>query len=79
MNGRSIAGILPTPQIFVEGWADCDSKAVLLAALLVHDPRYRLIFIRLPGHIILGIEGIPRPFQKFVDFQGQRYILVLPG
>lgn len=78
IDGRSISGMLVPPQIMLEGWGDCDSKAVLLAAALVHDSEARVVFLRVPMHILMGIEAVPRPFQKSISYHGRTYVVTDP-
>ena len=73
-----IAGVLPPPRMLVERWGDCDSKAVLFASVLAHDPSMRLVFLLVPNHILLAVEGIPRPYQNAVEVKGRTYILAEP-
>ncbi len=79
INGKIIAGLLPPPQSLLEGWGDCDTKALMMAATLAHDPEIDIIFITVPKHMFIGIAGIPRPYDKFINYQGKRYILAEPA
>lgn len=75
---RVIAGVLPPPQMLLERWGDCDSKAVLFASILAHDPSMRAVFLLVPNHILLAVEGIPRPYQNAIEVRGRTYILAEP-
>lgn len=46
---KMILGILTPPQVFVEGWGDCDTKSLLLATILAHDTSIGLLLISVPG------------------------------
>jgi hypothetical protein len=71
-------GMLVAPDILIKKWGDCDSKAALFAGILLHDPTKKIVVIEVPNHVFLGIAGIPKPYQDFVEFQGQRYIFLEP-
>lgn len=66
--------------IMLEREGDCDSKSVLFASVLMHDRRFRdkIVYITVAGHLLLGIEGEPNPYQDWVDFQGKKYIICDP-
>lgn len=66
--------------IMLEREGDCDSKSVLFASVLMHDRRFRdkIVYITVAGHLLLGIEGEPNPYQDWVDFQGKKYIVCDP-
>lgn len=75
---KMILGILTPPQVFVEGWGDCDTKSLLLATILAHDTSIGLLLISVPGHMLVAIEGIPRPYQQIVRHRGKTYLLAEP-
>jgi len=52
LNDRVISGLLPPPQLFTEGWGDCDTKAVMMAAILSHSPDTRVLFLTVPRHVL---------------------------
>jgi hypothetical protein len=76
-NQKIISGILPTPQLFIEKWADCDTKVVLLTSILANDPYFRnkILFIHVPRHLFMAIQGVPKPYDKYITYRGKRYIL----
>lgn len=80
LNGRFVNGLLPVSEIFKTGWADCDSKSLLMATILSYDPDFqkKMAMIGVPGHALLGIEGIPRPYEKYVSYLGKKYIYAEP-
>ncbi|MDH4224498.1 MAG: hypothetical protein OEW12_02500 [Deltaproteobacteria bacterium] len=78
-GGKVLAGVLAPPQTLLEGWGDCDTKAVLLASVLAHDPEIGMVFLTLPNHMLMGIEGQPRPYQKYIEYQGKTYLLAEPA
>ena len=74
-GNRVISGIIPPPQLFTEGWGDCDSKAVLFSAIMAHDPGYEVIYLFVPKHMFSAVRGVPRPYQQFVTYRGKKYII----
>lgn len=73
---KYIAGIFPPPQVFANGWGDCDSKAVLLGCMLSYYPDdYEAIIVHYPGHVMMGFEGVPKPYENYTEYRNKRYIL----
>ncbi|MBU1076593.1 MAG: hypothetical protein KKH98_04830, partial [Spirochaetes bacterium] len=77
-NNKYIWGVLSAPQIFNEKWGDCDSKALMAASALKHW-NFKIIAIHVPDHLFLGIQGIPKPYQSFVKYRGEKYIYCEPA
>lgn len=77
-NNKQTGGIFPPSLALTQGYADCDTKAVLFASVLLHNPRYKIVFITIPGHLFLAIKGVPKPYQKFITYRGEKYILCEP-
>ncbi|OJJ22111.1 hypothetical protein BKI52_08715 [marine bacterium AO1-C] len=77
-NNKQTGGIFPPSLALTNGYADCDTKAVLFASVLLHNPRYKIVFITIPGHLFLAIKGIPKPYQKYITYRGEKYILCEP-
>ena len=77
-NFKVISGILSPPQIFIEKWADCDSKVLLISSILAHEPRYKILLVYLEKHLLMAFEGRPHPNDSFIVFQGKKFILADP-
>ena len=77
-NNKQTGGIFPPSLALTKGYADCDTKAVLFASVLLHNPRYKIVFITIPGHLFLAVKGVPKPYQKFITHRGEKYILCEP-
>ena len=77
-NSKVISGILTPPQIFIEKWADCDSKVLLISSILAHEPRYKILLVYLEKHLLMAFEGRPHPNDSFIVFQGKKFILADP-
>ena len=77
-NNKQTGGIFPPSLALTNGYADCDTKAVLFASVLLHNPRYKIVFITIPGHLFLAVKGVPKPYQKHITYRGEKYILCEP-
>jgi hypothetical protein len=77
-NGRYIGGLFPPPLCLNKKYGDCDTKAVLLASILAFNPKYEIVFIDVPGHLLIGIAGVPRPYDKYVTHLGKDWIYCEP-
>jgi hypothetical protein len=78
-NGRHTGGILPPVMTIVRGWGDCDTKTALLGSVLSNWPEIRMVGIVTPDHYLMGILRMPRSGDAFVEYQGQRYVLIEPA
>jgi hypothetical protein len=79
-QSRYIGGLFPPSETLKNGWADCDSKSILMATLLSFDPYFynKLAMILVPGHALLGIQDVPGPYDKSVRFIGRQYVYAEP-
>ena len=79
-EGKFINGILPINAVFKEGYADCDTKSLMMAMVLSYDKDFynRLAMILVPGHALLGINMLAKPYQKTVRYLGRDYIYTEP-
>lgn len=75
-GGRRILGFFPPPRTLARGYGDCDSKSALLAALLQNLTDAPIIGVDLPDHYLLGIAGVPRLGQAWIEYLGRPYVLV---
>lgn len=77
---RLISGLFVPPLVFKNGWADCDSKSLLMATVLSHDPAYRnkLAMILVPGHALLGLNIFPQVYDETYTFQNKKYVVAEP-
>jgi hypothetical protein len=73
-RGRSILGFYVPTEVLVGHHGDCDSKAVAFAAMWRHLSR-AVLLIRVPGHMLLGVEMRPGPDERFVRM-GNRYFVL---
>jgi len=78
LNGRFINGILPPPLAMINKWGDCDTKSILFTSLLGREADQKILFIEVPGHVLLGIEGVPRAYDGYVTYHNRKYIFCEP-
>ncbi len=77
---KYIGGLLVPPLSLESGWADCDSKSLMMATILSFDPYFRdkMAMILVPGHALLGIEGIPQTYDEFYEERNRTYVVAEP-
>lgn len=75
-EGRKVAGFYPPARALEKGYGDCDTKAALLASILLNLETPRMIGVHVPRHYLLGIAGTPQPGQAFLRHDGETYVLV---
>jgi hypothetical protein len=80
-NGRYIGGMFPPPLCINKKYGDCDTKAVLLASILAFNTKCEIVFILVqsPSHLLIGIAGVPRPYDKYVTHLGKDWIYCEPA
>jgi hypothetical protein len=73
------AGFLPPLAVINKNQGDCDSKSVLMAALVRSLlPEVKLVMIYLPQHALLGISLPTRTSEQTFNFAGSDYLLMEP-
>ncbi|MCP4914446.1 MAG: hypothetical protein GY909_15130 [Oligoflexia bacterium] len=79
-DDRLISGLFVPPLVFKNGWADCDSKSLLMATVLSHDPFFRnkIAMILVPGHALLGINILPQVYDETYSFRNKKYVVAEP-
>ncbi len=77
-EGRYTNELWPPSALLTEKYGDCDSKSLLCAAILAHNPRHHVVAVEVPGHMLIGVKGVPNPYQLSVRYRNERYILCEP-
>ena len=78
-NMSSAAGFLPPLQLIQQHRGDCDSKVVLMAALLrLLLPDVPLVIVYLPEHAIIGIGMQSQSSDQQLRLDGQNFVLADP-
>jgi len=78
-DSKITCGIYPPSLSLLKGQGDCDTKAMILASTFSNSQQpNKIAIISIPKHLFLGIRGVPKPYQKFITHQGEKYILCQP-
>lgn len=77
---KYIAGLLVPPLSLEAGWADCDSKSLIMATVLSFDPFFKdkMAMILVPGHALLGIEVSPLSYDETYEYQNRNFVVAEP-
>ncbi|MBH48341.1 MAG: hypothetical protein CME71_09260 [Halobacteriovorax sp.] len=80
IEDKYISGLFVPPLSLQNGWADCDSKSLLMATVLAHEESFRdkMAMILVPGHAFLGFEFIPQVYDEKYKFQNRTFIVAEP-
>jgi hypothetical protein len=73
---RHFGGVFPPAKILIEGYGDCDSKAILFAGILTYliDPE-DFIFLNQSNHVLSAIRAAPSQGMTFVRYEGDTYLV----
>jgi hypothetical protein len=74
-GGRYTAGVEVPLRVLAEDRGDCDSKAVLFAALWIDLSNSRTILIQVPEHMVVGV-AMPFVAGEGVMIRSTRYLLL---
>jgi len=70
------AGFYTPPEVIINMYGDCDSKAVLFAGILVHLlDQHDLLFLKQPKHLLTAVRDRPASGQIYVNFKGETYVI----
>lgn len=73
---RHFGGVFPPPKILIEGYGDCDSKAILFAGILAYliDP-FDFVFLNQSDHVLSAIRDTPSKGMLYVRYEGDTYLV----
>ena len=71
-----IGGVTMPLEALAAGTGDCDTKCVLLGALLSHVKGARMVLLLGGTHVFAGVRGVPKPRDRYVRIKNDRYVLV---
>ena len=77
-KNKVISGMFPPPLALNKTWGDCDTKAILFAATYLSLPGTSIALLESPGHVSIGVEGIPGPYDNAVNYGRKKYIFAEP-
>jgi hypothetical protein len=72
-----IYGIYSPPEILIQKYGDCDSKAIMFACILSYliDIKDVLFLYQGHDHALLAIKGSPTATQKYIEIEKEKYII----
>jgi hypothetical protein len=78
--GKFINGLDTPARMLLKGKGDCDTKSIVFVSTLLHDKRFKMLFVMVtnPDHMFVGIRGVPNPYQASITYQGEKYIVCEP-
>lgn len=79
INGKNTGGVYPPLETISKGRGDCDTKAALLASILLNWSKISLVGIAVPNHYLMGVLRNPAKGEAFVEYKGLRYVLIEPA
>jgi len=75
IGNKYIGGVFPPPQVFINMFGDCDSKAVIFCSAASHYNKTDIILLYETGHVMPAVKGLPRPYDNFYTYKNEKYIL----
>ena len=69
-------GVTMPIETLYRGYGDCDTKSLLFASILANFPSQQVIFLMGDKHLFVGVRGIPRRNEHYVEIRGTKYILI---
>lgn len=73
---RHFGGVIPPPQILIEGYGDCDSKVMLFVGILMYlIPGDDIVFLNQDDHVLAAIKEKPQKGLTYIEFQGEEYLV----
>jgi transglutaminase-like putative cysteine protease len=73
-HGRQIQGLWVPTEVIANNHGDCDSKSIAFAAMWRRQGD-AVVVVRVPGHVMVGVETRPGPGQATVRL-GNRYFVL---
>jgi len=77
-NDKSIhyGGVNIPPKLLINGFGDCDSKALLFVGILIYlVPKEDIIFLNQKDHVLAAIKENPSKGLTYVKYKGKHYLI----
>ena len=75
-KNRHFGGVTPPPALLINGYGDCDSKAILFASILIYlIPANEIVFLNQSEHVLSAVKGEPNGTLTFIEFKGDDYLI----
>ncbi len=73
---RHYGGVSTPPGILINGYGDCDSKAILFAGILIYlVPADDFIFLIQPDHLLAAVKETHDDKDTYIEFDRETYLL----
>ncbi len=73
---RHYGGVNVPPKLIIDGFGDCDSKALLFVGILSYlIPTTDIIFLNQKDHVLTAIKEKPEKGLTYVKFKGKHYLV----
>lgn len=73
---RHYGGVVPPPQILIEGFGDCDSKVLLFAGILMYlIPSEDIIFLNQDDHVLAAVKEVPEKGLTYLVYNNQEFLV----
>lgn len=80
-RGKRYTGELDVPaKMLTVGTGDCDTKSVFFVSALLQHPTIKTVVVLVsnPDHMFVAYRGVPTPYQAYITYQGEKYIVCEP-
>lgn len=75
-KNRHFGGVTPPPSILINGYGDCDSKAILFVSILIYlIPANEIVFLNQSEHVLSAVQGRRNGTLTFIEFKGHDYLI----
>lgn len=72
---KIVEGLLPPSMSLGLGWGDVDTKAMIFASALYHEPDIKMIIFTMQNSVLVAIGGIHKPYQEYIEYKGEIYTI----
>ncbi|MCF8369280.1 MAG: hypothetical protein K9G76_09585 [Bacteroidales bacterium] len=69
-------GVSPPPKLLIDGFGDCDSKALLFVGILSYlIPAKDIVFLNQPEHVLSAVKASPEKGLTYIAYQQENYLI----
>jgi hypothetical protein len=73
---KHYGGVFPPPKILIEGYGDCDSKAILFAGILIYlIGAEDIVFLNQSDHVLSAVRGAPDKGMTYIRYGGDTFLI----
>lgn len=75
-KNRHYGGVTPPPALLINGFGDCDSKAILFVSILIYlIPANEVVFLNQSEHVLSAVKGERNGTLTYIEFKGHDYLI----